>query len=105
MPEEMTDSTGLLYGKDHLWDWQKVIPLLGILVVAIRENRKPSYMAETVSSYTKAEIIVLDSIFEYYVSDPESFYYNDHPVPDFSPVENKTDYKPGGTSSVEHGAD
>ena len=23
MPEEMTDSTGLLFGKDHVWDWQK----------------------------------------------------------------------------------
>jgi hypothetical protein len=62
-------------------------------------------MAETVSCYTKAEIILLDSIFEYYVSDQGSFYYNDHPRPDLSPVENKTDYKPGGTSSVEHGAD
>ena len=105
MPEEMTDSTGLLFGKDHVWDWQRVIDILGILVVAIRENRKPSYMAETVSRYTKAEIILLDSIFEYYVSDLGSFYYNDSPRPDLSPVENKTDYKPGGTSSVEHGAD
>ena len=43
-------------------------------------------MSETVSSYTKAEIILLDSIFEYYVSDPESFYYDDPPRPDLSPV-------------------
>ena len=105
MPEEMTDSTGLLFGKDHVWDWQKVIDILGILVVAIRENRKPSYMAETVSCYTKAEIILLDSIFEYYVSDQGSFYYDDPPRPDLSPVGNKTDYKPGGTSSVENGTD
>lgn len=105
MPEEMTDSTGLLFGKDHVWDWQKVIDILGILVVAIRENRKPSYMVETVSCYTKAEIILLDSIFEYYVSDQGSFYYDDPPRPDLSPVGNKTDYKPGGTSSVENGTD
>ena len=105
MPEELSDSIGLLFGKDHVWDWQKVIEILGILAVAIRENRKPSYMAETVSSYTKAEIILLDSIFEYYVSDPESFYYDDPPRPDLSPVGDKTDYKPWGTSSVENGTD
>ena len=105
MPEELSGSIDLLFGKDHVWDWQKVIDILGILVVAIRENKKPSYMAETVSCYTKAEIILLDSIFEYYVSDQGSFYYDDPPRPDLSPVGNKTDYKPGGTSSVENGTD
>lgn len=105
MPEELSDSIGLLFGKDHVWDWQKVIEILGILAVAIRENRKPGYMAETVSRYTKAEVILLDCIFEYYVSDPGSSYYDDPPRPDLSPVEDRTDDKPGGTSSIENGTD
>lgn len=105
MPEELSDSIGLLFGKDHVWDWQKVIEILGILAVAIRENRKPGYMAEPVSRYTKAEVILLDCIFEYYVSDPGTFYYDDPPRPDLSPVEDRTDDKPGGTSSIENGTD
>lgn len=105
MPEELMDSIGLLFGKDQVWDWQKVMDILGILSVAIRENRKPGYMAETVSRYTKAEVILLDCIFEYYVSDSGSSCYDDPLRPDLSPVENKTDDKPGGTSYVGNGAD
>ena len=61
--------------------------------------------AEPVSRYTKAEVILLDCIFEYYVSDPGTFYYDDPPRPDLSPVEDRTDDKPGGTSSIENGTD
>ena len=80
MPEELSDSIGTSL-------WKR--PCMGLAesnrnpwhsgCVFIRENRKPGYMAEPVSRYTKAEVILLDCIFEYYVSDPGTFYYDDPP--------------------------
>lgn len=68
LPEELSDSVSLLFGKDHVWDWHKVIDSLGILAKAISGNTKPSYMDEVVTRYSKAEIVLLDCIFEHYIS-------------------------------------
>lgn len=38
LPEELSDSVSLLFGKDHVWDWHKVIDSLGILAKAISGN-------------------------------------------------------------------
>ena len=45
VPEELSDSVTLLFGKDHLWNWQRVIDVLGILTMALRDNVKPSYIS------------------------------------------------------------
>ena len=81
LPEELSDSVSLLFGKDHIWDWHKVIDSLGILAKAISGNTKPSYMDEVVTRYSKAEIVLLDCIFEHYISGSASHYYVNPPRP------------------------
>ncbi len=81
LPEELSDSVSLLFGKDHVWDWHKVIDSLGILAKAISGNTKPSYMDEVVTRYSKAEIVLLDCIFEHYISGSASHYYVNPPRP------------------------
>lgn len=71
----------LLFGKDHVWDWHKVIDSLGILAKAISGNTKPSYMDEVATRYSKAEIVLLDCIFEHYISGFASNYYVNPPRP------------------------
>ena len=81
LPEELSDSVSLLFGKDHVWDWHKVIDSLGILAKAISGNTKPSYMDEVAARYSKAEIVLLDCIFEHYISVSTSRYYVNPPRP------------------------
>ena len=81
LPEELSDSVSLLFGKDHVWDWHKVIDSLGILAKAISGNTKPSYMDEVATRYSKAEIVLLDCIFEHYISGSASHYYVNPPRP------------------------
>lgn len=81
LPEELSDSVGLLFGKDHVWDWHKVIATLGIMAAALRTNSKPSFMAEVTSEYSKGEVILMDCIFEHYSSGRESTYYDNPPYP------------------------
>ena len=80
-PEELFDSVSLLFGKGHVWDWHKVIDSLGILAKAISGNTKPSYMDEVATRYSKAEIVLLDCIFEHYISGSASHYYVNPPRP------------------------
>ena len=75
LPEELSDSVSLLFGKDHVWDWHKVIDSLGILAKAISGNTKPSYMDEVANRYSKAEIVLMDCIFEHYICCSASNYY------------------------------
>lgn len=42
LPEELSDSVSLLFGKDHVWDWHKVIDSLGISPRPLTEAREPS---------------------------------------------------------------
>lgn len=81
LPEELSDSVSLLFGKGHVWDWHKVIDSLGILAKAISGNTKPSYMDEVATRYSKAEIVLLDCIFEHYISGSASNYYVNPPRP------------------------
>ena len=81
LPEELSDSVSLLFGKDHVWDWHKVIDSLGILAKAISGNTKPSYMDEVATRYSKAEIVLLDCIFEHYICCSASNYYVNPPRP------------------------
>lgn len=81
LPEELSDSVGLLFGKDHVWDWHKVIATLGIMAAALRTNSKPSYMVEVTSEYSKGDVILMDCIFEHYSSGVESTYYDNPPCP------------------------
>ena len=76
MPEELSDSVSLLFGKDHVWDWHKVIAVLGIMAAALRKNSKPSYMANATSEYSKGEVILMDCIFEHYSAGVGSTYYD-----------------------------
>ena len=76
MPEELSDSVGLLFGKDHVWDWHKVIAVLGIMAAALRKNSKPSYMANTTSEYSKGEVILMECIYEHYSAGVGSTYYD-----------------------------
>ena len=102
MPEEMTDSTGLLFGKDHVWDWHKVIATLGIRAAALRTNSKPSYMAEVTSEYSKGEVILMDCIFEHYSSGVESTYYDNPPFPSIRGHKQPPTQTPSVSSSAEN---
>ena len=81
VPDELSDSVTLLFGKDHLWNWQHVIDVLGILAMALRDNVKPSYMDAVLKDYTKAEVTLLDCIYEHYAPSDGSNYFVNPPRP------------------------
>ena len=81
VPEELSDSVTLLFGKDHLWDWHRVIDALGIITMALRDNVKPSYMDAVNKAYTKAEVTLLDCIYEHYAPSDGSNYFVNPPKP------------------------
>ena len=93
--KELSDSVSLLFGRDHLWDWHKVINCLGILAIAMRDKSKPSYMDEVNEHFTKAEVTLLDCIFEHYCSDDDSTYFDNPPRPSKEAVENEKEAEPG----------
>jgi hypothetical protein len=101
MPETLSDSVNLLFGKDHLWDWHKVIDILGILAVAIRGNTKPSYMDSVNSRYTKGEVVLMDCIYEHYVSDVGSTYFDNPPRPSVKAQESDRGTSPMPSPSIE----
>ena len=102
LPEELSDSVGLLFGKDHVWDWHKVIATLGIMAAALRTNSKPSFMAEVTSEYSKGEVILMDCIFEHYSSGVESTYYDNPPFPSISGHKQPPTQTPSVSSSAEN---
>ena len=77
VPEDLSDSVTLLFGKDHLWDWQRVIDVLGILTMALRDNVKPSYMNAVTKEYSKAEV----TLHEHYAPSDGSNYFVNPPKP------------------------
>ena len=81
VPEELSDSVTLLFGKDHLWNWQRVIDVLGILAMALRDNMKPSYMDAVNKDFSKAEVTLLDCIYEHYAPSNGSNYFVNPPKP------------------------
>ena len=81
VPEELSDSVTLLFGKDHLWNWQRVIDVLGILTMSLRDNVKPSYMDAVNKQYSKAEVTLLDCIYEHYAPSNGSNYFVNPPKP------------------------
>lgn len=93
--KELSDSVSLLFGRDHLWDWHKVINCLGILAIAMRDKSKPSYMDEVNEHFTKAEVTLLDCIFEHYCSDDDSTYFDNPPRPSKEAVESEKEAEPG----------
>lgn len=93
--KELSDSVSLLFGRDHLWDWHKVIDCLGILAIAMRDKSKPSYMDEVNEHFTKAEVTLLDCIFEHYCSDDDSTYFDNPPRPSKEAVESEKEAEPG----------
>lgn len=92
--KELSDSVSLLFGRDHLWDWHKVINCLGILAIAMRDKSKPSYMDEVNEHFTKAEVTLLDCIFEHYCSDDDSTYFDNPPRPSKEVVESEREAEP-----------
>ena len=92
--KELSDSVSLLFGRDHLWDWHKVIDCLGILAIAMRDKSKPSYMDEVNEHFTKAEVTLLDCIFEHYCSDDDSTYFDNPPRPSKEAVESEKEAEP-----------
>ena len=81
MPEELSDSVTLLFGKDHLWNWKRVIDVLGILTMALRDNVKPSYMNAVNKDFSRAEVTLLDCIYEHYAPSDGSNYFVNPPKP------------------------
>ena len=81
VPDELSDSVTLLFGKDHLWNWHRVIDALGIITMALRDNVKPSYMDAVNKAYTKAEVTLLDCIYEHYAPSDGSNYFVNPPKP------------------------
>lgn len=92
--KELSDSVSLLFGRDHLWDWHKVIDCLGILAIAMRDKSKPSYMDEVNEHFTKAEVTLLDCIFEHYCSDDDSTYFDNPPRPSKEAVDSEKEAEP-----------
>ena len=92
--KELSDSVSLLFGRDHLWDWHKVIDCLGILAIAMRDKSKPSYMNEVNEHFTKAEVTLLDCIFEHYCSDDDSTYFDNPQRPSKEAVESEKEAEP-----------
>ena len=92
--KELSDSVSLLFGRDHLWDWHKVIDCLGILAIAMRDKSKPSNMDEVNEHFTKAEVTLLDCIFEHYCSDDDSTYFDNPPRPSKEAVESEKEAEP-----------
>lgn len=92
--KELSDSVSLLFGRDHLWDWHKVIDCLGILAIAMRDKSKPSNMDEVNEHFTKAEVTLLDCIFEHYCSDDDSTYFDNPPRPSKVAVESEKEAEP-----------
>lgn len=92
--KELSDSVSLLFGRDHLWDWHKVINCLGILAIAMRDKSKPSFMDEVNEHFTKAEVTLLDCIFEHYCSDDDSTYFDNPSRPSKEAVESEKEAEP-----------
>ena len=116
VPEELSDSVTLLFGKDHLWNWQRVIDVLGILTMSLRDNVKPSYMDAVNKQYSKAEVTLLDCIYEHYAPSNGSNYFVNPPKPSgYSPKSlrstatvastEKTSESPQDASETSEGAD
>ena len=97
--KEISDSVSLLFGRDNLWDWHKVIDCLGILAIAMRDRSKPSYMDEVNENFTKAEVILLDCIFEHYSSDGDSTYFENTPMPSQKTVVSEKEVTAGESTS------
>ena len=81
VPDQLSDAVTLLFGRDQLWDWQKVIRFLGILSVCLRDNVKPGYLDKLKESYSVGEITLMDCIFEHYAATDGSNYYVNPPKP------------------------
>lgn len=62
------DAVFLLFGRNHLWNWQKVIDVLGLLNTAFRQLTTPSLLGDRPPFLTKAELSLLDSIYSYYAT-------------------------------------
>ena len=116
VPEELSDSVTLLFGKDHLWNWQRVIDVLGILTMSLRDNVKPSYIDAVNKQYSKAEVTLLDCIYEHYAPSNGSNYFVNPPKPSgYSPKSlrstatvastEKTSESPQDASETSEGAD
>jgi hypothetical protein len=97
--KEISDSVSLLFGRDNLWDWHKVIDCLGILAIAMRDRSKPSYMDEVNENFTKAEVILLDCIFEHYSSDGDSTYFVNTPMPSQKAIGSEKEVTAGESTS------
>jgi hypothetical protein len=97
--KEISDSVSLLFGRDHLWDWHKVIDCLGILAIAMRDRSKPSYMDEVNEHFTKAEVTLLDCIFEHYSSNDDSTYFENPPMSSQKTEESEKEVKFGESTS------
>ena len=116
VPDELSDSVTLLFGKDHLWDWQRVIDVLGILAMALRDNVKPSDMDTIAKDYTMAEVTLLDCIYEHYApSDGSNYFVNPSKPSGYAPKSlrstaavadaEKTTETPQDASETSEGAD
>ena len=76
-----------------------MIDCLGILAIAMRDRSKPSYMDEVNENFTKAEVILLDCIFEHYSSDGDSTYFENTPMPSQKTVGSEKDVTAGESTS------
>ena len=58
----------LLFGRGRQWNWHDVIADLGFLASAFRLHTKPSLLAEAKAVHGEAELSLLDSICDSYLS-------------------------------------
>ena len=65
-----------LFGRDCLWDWQKVIEILSILGDAFKQLTPPSLLEDRVSNMTEGEKKKLDFIYSRYVGETSPYLKN-----------------------------
>ena len=66
-----------LFGRDCIWDWQKVIDILGILGESFKLLTPPSLLESTVVFLTEGEKNKLDFIYSRYVGESNPFLSQD----------------------------
>lgn len=68
VPGNVSDALSLLFGRGSIWNWHKVVSTLNLLALAFGQGIKPSDYRSSATSYTSAELILLDGLFEHYLS-------------------------------------
>lgn len=100
VPENVSDALSLLFGRGCIWNWQKVVSTLNLLALAIGQGIKPSDYQSSAASYTSAELILLDGLFEHYLSFDRAIGEAFPPKPSDMAQDDETQADPASATSL-----